>query len=202
MNFSLAALPPIIKRARPVTIPTAPPDRASAIALLRTLHEETAQHFNRATTRLVEISTDELAGTSASGARLLENCHRMELIDELTRFREFCEEQFVREEGVLRAAGIRHFPRAWSEHKRSHRRLQRSVLRCLREGDGESPGTVARQVAAVIEGFWASHSLDHDQLAFSLLALLDRAHGPFCEALRPRTATAPADRGAARARAA
>ncbi len=150
---------------------------ATLVARLYTLHDEAAKHFCKAVERFIEIWQDENGDASVSDPSLRKGCCRLQMAEELSRLESFCKSHTAREEQVLRTAGMRRFPRAWAAHKISHARFLQRIERRVRHSGQESPGQLARNVALLLEDYWAAHNFGHDQLALSLLALLANGRG-------------------------
>ncbi|MCB1955295.1 MAG: hypothetical protein KDG55_06440 [Rhodocyclaceae bacterium] len=157
--------------------PTQDLSRTAALALLRQQHDELGAMFRDMSAALASIGQEELALVSDGMAHLREAGFRErltrlsgELFDTFRRLR-------LREEETLRVAGMRRFGEAWTEHKHSHAVFLRQLAATLANPDRDSPGCVARELAVLIDEYWAVHALDHDHLAFSLLALLPGAPG-------------------------
>lgn len=157
---------------------------ATAQAQLVHLHDACAQRFCQASARLTELWHEECAHVADAGAHLQDGALRRRLTDELTALLAFCRTQREAEESLLRAAGMRRFADAWMEHKLSHSGFIRRLAGVLDELDRDSPGCLAREAAALVEDYWSVHSLDHDQLALSLIRLLPDA--PWSQSAAPR----------------
>ncbi|MCB1926609.1 MAG: hypothetical protein KDH17_01105 [Rhodocyclaceae bacterium] len=153
--------------------PRATADSAVAAVTLAALHGEAARHFCDCATRMTELWQESVGSRSAASPGLLESCLRLQVGDELEQLIHYCRSLVAREEQILRRAGMRRFGQAWREHKRSHARLLRRLERRARHCATEPPGELARNVAMLLEDYWALHFPDHDRLALSLLALLD-----------------------------
>ena len=156
----------------PFVVASEAADAPLPVADLADLHREAASHFCAYATRLTELWQESVAGRSAASPGLLESCLRLQLSDELEQLERFCRSLVAREESALRIAGMRRFRRAWRDHKRSHARLLRRIERRALHCSTEPPGELARNVAILLEDYWAAHFTEHDQLALSLIALL------------------------------
>ncbi|MCB1915695.1 MAG: hypothetical protein KDG52_08270 [Rhodocyclaceae bacterium] len=143
-------------------------------ARLGAAHREAARQLCACATRLTELWQESTSRRSAASPGLLDACLRLQLDEELAQLQRVIRALVAQEESALRDAGIRRFPGAWRDHKRSHARLLARIERRARHGSREPPGALARNVARLLEDYWAAHFPDHDQLALSLLALLER----------------------------
>ncbi|MCB1894984.1 MAG: hypothetical protein H6945_16445 [Zoogloeaceae bacterium] len=160
-------------------------DSAAAAAALAALHGEAARHFCDCATRMTELWQESVSSRSAASPGLLESCLRLQVGDEIEQLIQYCRSLVAREEQALRRAGMRRFGQAWREHKRSHARLLRRLERRARHCATEPPGELARNVAMLLEDYWALHFPDHDRLALSLLALLESGEAEQALAIEP-----------------
>ena len=153
---------------------SAPPTAKPLAPLVSGVTSDRGSENSTLATRLTELWQESTSRRSAASPGLLDACLRLQLDEELAQLQRVIRALVAQEESALRDAGIRRFPGAWRDHKRSHARLLARIERRARHGSREPPGALARNVARLLEDYWAAHFPDHDQLALSLLALLER----------------------------
>ncbi|MCB1886013.1 MAG: hypothetical protein KDH20_00275 [Rhodocyclaceae bacterium] len=149
-----------------------PLTQAQAIACLRQQHDELGTVFCTASAELTALWQAECERVSDSHAHLHETAFRARLDAIASGLFDTFRRLKLREEDTLRMAGMRRFDTTWREHKQSHARFLRQLAASLTDLERDSPGCIARELAILIDEYWAVHALDHDHLAFSLLDLL------------------------------